>query len=518
MADDTANPAAGRTLTYFGLGGSGIRALEPLLHLCALGLGPRQLRLVLIDPDQSNAAVKRTRALVDLYAETRRQLAAGGAPPGFFRTEVVDAVAGTPVWSPIADDDDLPDARFATRVDRALMRGRNAPLGQLFDLLYADKIRDMDLGMGFRGIPSIGTVFMNRLREQAFFGQILASAQADADSLFFAVGSIFGGTGSAAFPVVARALADGVRGRDGSADTPGIPRHRVGGALLLPYFSLPAPPTPDAADGGPRPQAVLFAQNAAAAIPTYAGPGGGAGYGGFYVLGDDTPREQDRNEVGGENQDNRPHYVELYAALGALDFSGRGGEDPAARLPVFHATGVAGRDPGWEDLPMSAADRKRLMGGIVAAHTFLSLFRPGGAGNPSLLDTLRGVTWMRMLNLNEPELVRRSGALDGMGSFFRQTWDWLGDLRGSTPSMPLARVDGRPPQAVHSGEVIHGYRSNAGGGEAGHDVYHVFRHWNVAAHRRKGEGFPGFLEVMREGSEAFAGSAFAERSNAREES
>jgi hypothetical protein len=517
MADENANAAAGRTLTFFALGGSGIRSVEPLLHLCALGLGPRQLRLVLIDPDQSNAAIKQTRALVDLYQQTRNLLGAGGSLPGFFRTEVVDAVAGIPVWSPIADDDDLPDARFATRVDRALMRGRDAPLGHLFDLLYADKIRDMDLGMGFRGIPSIGTVFMNRLREQAFFGQLLASAQSDADSLFFAVGSIFGGTGSAAFPVVARALGDGVRGRDGAADVPGVPRHRVGGALLLPYFTLPAPPSPDAADGGPRPQAVLFAQNAAAAIPTYTGTAGGAGYGSFYVLGDDYPREQDANEVGGERQANRPHYVELFAALAALDFAARGGEDPSTRLPVFHATALAGRDAGWDDLPLEPAERKRLMGGIVAAHTFLTLFRPGGSSNPSLLDTLRGVTWMRMLNLAEPEMLRRSGALDRMGEFFRHTWHWLGDLKASVPAMQLARVDGRSPQAVGSGEVIEGYR-NTKNGASQKDVFHVFRFWNVAAHRRRGEGFTGFLEVMREGSEAYAGEAFAERTNVREDS
>jgi hypothetical protein len=55
-----------RTLTYLALGGSGIRSIEPLLYLCAFGLGP-QLRLVLIDPDQSNAAVKRSRELIELY-------------------------------------------------------------------------------------------------------------------------------------------------------------------------------------------------------------------------------------------------------------------------------------------------------------------------------------------------------------------------------------------------------------------------------------------------------------------
>jgi hypothetical protein len=57
-------------------------------------------------------------------------------------------------------------------------------LGQLFDLLYARRIQTMDLGLGFRGVPSIGTVFMNRLREEAFFETILTDAESDKESCF----------------------------------------------------------------------------------------------------------------------------------------------------------------------------------------------------------------------------------------------------------------------------------------------------------------------------------------------
>ncbi len=352
----------------------------------------------------------RSRRLIDLYRETRAAIGDGGAPESYFRTEVVDAVGRTLVWSPIADDEHLPDSRFSTRVDRALMRGKSGgPLGHLFDLLYAGRIQNMDLGMGFRGIPSIGTVFMNRLREQQFFEQILAEAQTDAESVFFAVGSIFGGTGSAAFPVVGRALLDGIRGVDGRADVPGVPIRRIGGALLLPYFTLPTPDTREAADGGPRPETALFAQNAAAAIPTYTT--GHTGYGGFYVLGDSEPREQDSNEVGGERQANRAHYIELYSALAALDFAARGGERANDTLPLFRTTAVERSNVRWSDLPLNEASRQRLMGGIIAAHTFLTVFRPNGASHPGLDRYLRGVTWMELLGL------RRQGHARPLGGF-----------------------------------------------------------------------------------------------------
>lgn len=502
---------AGQTLTFLALGGSGMRAVEPLLHLCALGLGPRQLRLVLIDPDQSNAAVKRTTELVDLYVRTRRALAEGGAVTGYFATEVVDAVGSDRVWSPIADDDHLPDARFVTRVDRTLMRGGSEPLGNLFDLLYAERVRRMDLGMGFRGVPSIGTVFMNRLREERFFAQLLAHAQANADTLFFAVGSIFGGTGSAAFPVVGRALADGARGQGGASGIPGVPQHRIGGAVLLPYFTLPAPATPDAPDGGPRPETVLFAQNAAAALPTYTA--GHAGYGGLYVLGDAMPREQEHNEVGGERQDNRAHYVELFAALAALDFAARGGEDPAARFPQFRATAVAGKEVRWGDLPLADAQKHRLMGGIVAAHTVLTHFRPDGAPNAALADELRGVTWLRLLRLDGRTFQQRSEAVDALAGFFLRTWAWLGELERSDPGCVLTKWEGRRPTGVRPDELIHGYHLPGSAGRRPNHVFHVFRHWNEAAFRRPEKGFAGFLETLRHGSEAYARARFPESSH-----
>src|SRR5690348_13588398 len=153
-ADFLSQQAAQRSLTYFALGGSGIRALEPLLHLCALGLGPRQLNVVLIDPDQSNAAIERTKTRLRLYQRIRSALLEDGAPAdGYFRTEIKDVVGQSVVWSPIADDATQQSCVFQSRVDRPLMNGSSKQLGQLFDLLYAERIRKMDLTLGFRGVP-----------------------------------------------------------------------------------------------------------------------------------------------------------------------------------------------------------------------------------------------------------------------------------------------------------------------------------------------------------------------------
>ena len=514
MATDLVGPRlASRSLTFFAVGGSGIKTLEPLLHLCALGLGPRRLKVVLIDPDQSNAAVTRSRELLDLYRRTRDAVMDGGTPAdGYFRTEVTDAIGNKLLWSPIADDAGQQVGGFAARVDRPRMGGSTAGLAQVFDLLYSNQLQRMDLTLGFRGVPSIGTVFMNRLREQRFFEQLLVDGQTEADSVFFTTGSIFGGTGAAGIPVIGRVLVDGVRGMRGQSDVRGVPARRVGAALFLPYFTLPAPSARNAADGGIRPEASLFTQNAAAAMPTYTS--GQAGYGSYYVLGDGEPREQDKNEVGGAAQANRSHYIELFAALAALDFAGRGGESAEEReLPVFRMAGVAGQNIRWDDLPLDKQSRDRLLGGFVAAHTFLQIFRPDGRSHPNLEGALRGVTWSSSLGLGEEDYRRHSPGFDRLGEFFHQTWNWASELRASTPALELIKADGRQPTQVPLHETIEGRRAHARMKPTTRDGFEIFRHWNIAAHQLRGKGYAGLLEVMRRGSESFAAGRFAETIN-----
>ncbi|MFL5386456.1 MAG: hypothetical protein ACJ8GN_28385 [Longimicrobiaceae bacterium] len=498
-----------RSLVFFALGGSGARTLEPLLHLCALGLGPAQLRVLIVDPDQANAAVTRARRLLDQYRETRARLAEGGATDGFFRTEVLDVLPDSLLWSPIADDEFLPDTRFAASVDRQVMATGAPELGTLFDLLNAERVREMDLSLGFRGVPSVGTVFMNRLRGESFFAQLLSQHHANvAGSVFFATGSVFGGTGAAALPVVGRALRDGVVASEGKTDVKGAARERIGAALLLPYFSLPAA-SPASGDDGPRPENALFAHNAAGALPSYLDRERDPGYGGYYLLGDGLPREQERNEVGGEGQANAAHYVELFAALAALDFASRGGESRDARLPVYRALGVAGEDPGWADLPVSRDTRTALKGALVAMHVFLAFFRPNGGSTRDLEAALKGVTWVEMLRLKPEVWTRHSDALDAMGRFWMDTWGWLRELRRSTPSLRLAAVNAGPTDvSVHN--LVEGYGRAGQRGRRADDVHHVFRFWNTEAAGRKQGGFAAFAEVMRVGSEHFARDRFPE--------
>ena len=498
-----------RTLVYLALGGSGARALEPLLHLCALGLGPGQLRVLLVDPDQGNAAITRVGRVLDQYRAARERLADAGGAGGFFRTEVVDALPESRVWSPIADDGYMPDTRFQAGVDRQVMDADAPELGVLFDMLNSRRVREMDLAMGFRGVPSVGTVFMHRLRGEAFFAQLLSQYHAAAGStVFFAAGSVFGGTGAAALPVVGRALRDGVQQAAGASAIPGAARTRLGAALLLPYFTLPTPGGAPA-DGGPRPENALFAHNAAGALPSYLDRERDPGYGAYYLVGDSLPREQTRNELGGYAQANAAHYVELFAALAALDFTARGGERDDG-LPVYRATGVGSDEPGWGDLPVGRGTRRALKGALVALHTFLTFFRPNGSSPPELAAELHGVTWADLLRLPPATWSDRSDALDAVGLSWMSTWEWLRDLRRSTPALRLAAAADDRPARVPTHALIEGFGRGGARGRRSEDVYSVFRAWNTEAARRRNGGFGAFMEVLRAGSERFSDDRFPE--------
>ena len=505
-----------RTLTFFALGGSGARTIEPLLHLCAMGLGPLKLRIVIIDPDQSNAGVTRARRLMELYRRVRELVGEGGAPAGYFRTEILDPIKDTLVWSPVADDEFLPSPKFAARAGRPEMERGAQPLGKAFDLLYAERIREMDLGRGFRGVPSIGTVFMNRLRREPFFRQILTDAQTEARSVFFAVGTTFGGTGAAALPVIGRSLSGGIRQDPDQPDSDGPDVHgiesgRIGAALLLPYFTLPSPRAGE--QERVRPEAALFAQNAAAAIPTYLS--NEPGYGAYYILGDNEPREQPVNEVGGDKQANTAHYIELFAALAALDFAARPAPDRAGARPAFRITAVGGSDLGWDDLPITESSLRRMMGAVVAVHTYLTVFHPERALRPDLGRYLSGATWLELLHMRGADLDARGEALHRVGEYYEGIWHWLGELRASTPGLH-ASGSTQNPVNLRLDEAV-AFRKHAGSHATRRikDEFQVFRDWNLAAHRRRGEGLPGLLETAREGSEAFAQRWFGAPANGR---
>jgi len=101
-------------------GGSGVRVLEAVLHLCAAGLGPANLRTFVIDPDDSNGNGDKTSKLVDRYLKCQEafqmQHAASSsngaeAPPSFFGTklDLLNHDNQLEIWRPVDPDQQFKD-------------------------------------------------------------------------------------------------------------------------------------------------------------------------------------------------------------------------------------------------------------------------------------------------------------------------------------------------------------------------------------------------------------------------
>ena len=57
-----------------GIGGTGAKCLEHLLYCCASGLGPEKLWVGMVDQDEANGNISRTKIQLTKYMNLRRSL------------------------------------------------------------------------------------------------------------------------------------------------------------------------------------------------------------------------------------------------------------------------------------------------------------------------------------------------------------------------------------------------------------------------------------------------------------
>ena len=57
-----------------GIGGTGAKCIEHLVHSCSAGLGPDQLWVGMIDQDEANGNVNKTKILLNKYINLRESL------------------------------------------------------------------------------------------------------------------------------------------------------------------------------------------------------------------------------------------------------------------------------------------------------------------------------------------------------------------------------------------------------------------------------------------------------------
>lgn len=340
-------------MSYYaiGIGGTGAKCLEALIHLAAAGLMPdnRNLYLLFVDSDRSNGNGNRTGNLLKCYQDCRENYVGG---ENLFKTPIPSLnqegdANNSNRWSPTEIGINLKTFVGKTRL--------SDDFSALFDTLFTPNEADTVLNEGFRGRPAIGSAVMAHAVDleitepwRTLKSRMKADTGEGRSPKIMVFGSIFGGTGAAGFPTISRLLDNWAKTFD--AQNP----LQIGGTLLLPYFSF---------DGGKIGDDELhvksddFVLNTQAALKYYQQLNFHEIMNVIYLLGADEQREMPSVSIGGGEQENPPHWIELCAALAAVDFYSK--DNSRSHTYKLLSRQNSGR-LNWSDLPNPSVKRNLL--------------------------------------------------------------------------------------------------------------------------------------------------------------
>jgi hypothetical protein len=426
-----------------GIGGTGARVLEAVVHACAAGLGPEELTVFLVDPDEGNGNLSRTKSLITDYQTCRQSFTQrSGDHVPLFRTRL-----RTPenlVWS-IFDEKNSTLGGFVN-LHNLRENTEDRPLADFISVLFTREELDTELNEGFRGHPSIGAVVMatpDPLTEPwKTFWDDVAACQAPHEARVFLVGSIFGGTGAAGVPTFgAREM---IKQNSSAMVDDGASKVLLGGALVLPYFTFESPETPPTtADGTPE----MYVTPADFPIATQAAlqfyNEKDLGFDQIYLLGDSLGQRVGRFSHGAQNQENRPHYIELISTLAAFDFFGQP-EVPPGNEPEYFYACREGRPVDWAGLPGTrdssrlAQQQSNVKLALCAMTAFAYMMATEGAAvlnakHEEVLDAWYKNNF-RFNNRRaedaalDPRQHRQREAIDAVAGFGEQFLEWISEL------------------------------------------------------------------------------------------
>lgn len=364
-------------MNYFaiGIGGTGAKCVESLVHLAAAGLLPQgELHTFFVDQDKSNGSLDRAQRTLQIYQDCRNRV--GDFPDSdFLRTEITSPAQPNHVWAPCPEKGTTLGSFF----NHSVLSSTDPKVAHLFDILYSKRERETKLDVGFLGHPSIGAavlaeqIEMDKAEPWATFRQKLLNASEE-QSRVFLFGSIFGGTGASGLPTIARLIRNAF---------PSVP---IGGALVLPYFQF-TPPSNKDPEYGLVAKSENFMLNTHAALQYYHSQRSTDTYQSIYMIGNENRVEVEFSQ-GAQSQRNSPHFVELLGALAALHFFAPEKCNPGYFLAARQDRKKQreGDTPTpliqWEDLPSHLSDlnqhRLREQLGQLArlAFSFLSTYEP----------------------------------------------------------------------------------------------------------------------------------------------
>ncbi|GMO38941.1 MAG: hypothetical protein Ta2B_18440 [Termitinemataceae bacterium] len=298
-------------LHVLGIGGTGHKLIESVVHLTACGafkgdLGANKIesiRLMTIDADNANGNFKKTFDAIRVYKKFYNAL---NAYSGLGLTEI-KTVSDSLNLSLLKDDKKSLSKAFG------MTKFEGHDDKDFIHFLYTKEEVDAEFDQGFYGHTSIGTLIVRDILSghpdwKAFVKEI------DTNDFVVVMGSIFGGTGASAVPVV---LSELNKLQKEKKDANGL-TFKLSTVMLTPYFKAVG----DIKEAGVlQPNSDNFQTKAKAALYYYRIQEQFEKTDALYILGEpEVNFSNERASRGASNQSNKAHPAELFAVTAIIDF------------------------------------------------------------------------------------------------------------------------------------------------------------------------------------------------------
>lgn len=422
-----------------GIGGTGAKCLESLIHITAAGMMPDNddLYILFVDPDKANGSLERAKTTFEHYKvfSENDQL----AQPHILQTNIDSAKPY--IFSPFDNqDDDKRKLSSVFKYSELELDKENPAAADLFKVLYSKRERETGLNEGFRGHPSIGASIMAQtvLGAGEPWKTFRLKVANDPNAKIFIIGSIFGGTGASGFPTIAKLIKNEFKGKP--------VKPMIGGALVLPYFSF--------IDDGDnenelKAKSDYFLMNTQAALKYYNLINNKElVYNSIYLLGNDAQIEEEKFSLGGKSQRNSQHFIELYAALAAIHFFENATADSGAEYLRLNR---ANNPHQWSDLPDGKGGTKilsKLQQLTNFSFAYLNIYKPmlddifekkkSGFHTPWYIDFFK----RNRISLKD---VNVKNSLNNVNDYCEDFLVWLANVQNSKKDNRFNAVDSFDP-------------------------------------------------------------------------
>lgn len=302
-----------KDLFIFAIGGTGSRVLKSLVFLLAAGVripNTRRIIPIIIDPDVSNGDKERTVRIIKDYCKIRKEGYQEGKSDFFYHEiaslQSMDGGEESPEEFAF-NIGAIKGKKFKEFIGLSSLSRENQAMTRM---LFSEKNLELDMEVGFKGNPNIGSIVLNQMKSEDFFLKFTDRVSAEKDqNRIFIISSIFGGTGASGFPILLKNLRypdEKVKNREIVKSIP------IGAISVLPYFKIDNP-NGDIDSG-------TFISKTIAALKYYSSNiFDEKMLNAFYSIGD-TQQTVQSGADGKAEQKNKAHFVEIASALAIHHF------------------------------------------------------------------------------------------------------------------------------------------------------------------------------------------------------